>query len=79
MPTRLRRRVISRRVTVTDARGRLRTMRVVLPISVPKVSSRHGKHTETGISYGTGAEIPEETWQELVQVLEEARVASHEA
>ncbi len=79
MPTRLRRRVISRRVTVTDARGRLRTMCVVLPVPVPKVSSRHGKHTETGIPYGTGADIPEETWQEFVQALADARAADNEA
>ena len=79
MPTRLRRRVISRRVTVTDARGRLRTMRVVLLIPVPKVSSRHGKHTENGIPYGMGADIPEETWQEFVQALEETRVTSNES
>ena len=79
MPTRLRQRVISRRVTVTDARGRLRTMRVVLPIPVPKASSRHGKHTETGIAYGTGADIPDETWQEFVQALEQARAAEDAA
>ena len=79
MPTRLRRRVISHHVTITDARGQLRTMRVVLPIPIPKISSRHGKHTEAGIPYGTGADIPEATWQEFLQAVEEARTTNNEA
>ena len=79
MPTRLRQRVISRRVTVTDARGRLRTMRVVLPVPLPKTPAHHGKHTETGVPYGTGVDIPEETWQEFVQALADARAADNEA
>lgn len=54
-------------------------MRVVLPIPLPKVLSRHGKLTETGIPYGTGADIPEKTWQEFVQALADGRAADSEA